>query len=345
MAEQLNLSPELLQVLGKLTEADFHTLKAYATGAQDPKTHGTSANAPAMIAATASGKNRPKKAEGSGAVKKQRKGPSAKATRPLNSYMAFRAYYSPIFLDFQQKAISPLLTMLWQGDHFQAKWTILAKAYSKIRDQQGKDNANLSEFLELVTPVIGIIAPADYLSTMGWQMTEGENGPTLHRETIPDFSSFSDELRTTNVSVEDIIEYFQLVGYAVNASTAAPSSAVAAPMLTMAAQPSFSSAAQASMQANHATSLQIQLGDAGNVTDPNAAWGNVVPGNPAVFNSFDDIAAELDLSNDQLNFNAEFHPSNDNVTVLNPGDNQFAICDITSVNDADLNDFLAESLF
>ncbi|KAF2228530.1 mating-type protein MAT alpha 1, partial [Viridothelium virens] len=138
--------------------------------------------------------------------------------RPLNSYMAFRAYYSPIFLDFQQKAISPLLTMLWQGDHFQAKWTILAKAYSKIRDQQGKDNANLSEFLELVTPVIGIIAPADYLSTMGWQMTEGENGPTLHRETIPDFSSFSDELRTTNVSVEDIIEYFQLVGYAVNAS-------------------------------------------------------------------------------------------------------------------------------
>ena len=90
MAEQLNLSPELLKVLEKLTEDDFHTLKAYATSAQGPKTHGTSAVAPAMIAATTSGKNRSKKAGGSGIVKKQRKGPSAKATRPLNSYMAFR---------------------------------------------------------------------------------------------------------------------------------------------------------------------------------------------------------------------------------------------------------------
>ena len=60
--------------------------RAYAASAQGPKTHGTSADAPAMIAATTSGKNRSKKAEGSGIVKKQRKRPSAKATRPLNSY-------------------------------------------------------------------------------------------------------------------------------------------------------------------------------------------------------------------------------------------------------------------
>ena len=65
--------------------------------------------------------------------------------------------------------------MLWQGDHFQAKWTIVAKAYSKVRDYQGKDNANLSKFLELVSPFIGIIAPADYLSIMGWKTTEGES--------------------------------------------------------------------------------------------------------------------------------------------------------------------------
>ncbi|KAL9085508.1 MAG: hypothetical protein Q9165_007553 [Trypethelium subeluteriae] len=84
-------------------------------------------------------------------------------------------YHSPIFLDCQQKAISLLLTVLWQGNHFQAKWTVLAKVYSKIRDQQGKDNANLSKFLELVTPFIGIIASVDYLSTRGLQMTEGES--------------------------------------------------------------------------------------------------------------------------------------------------------------------------
>ncbi|KAF2239934.1 hypothetical protein EV356DRAFT_538831 [Viridothelium virens] len=67
---------------------------------------------------------------------------------------------------------------------------------------------------------------------------------------------------------EDVIDYLQQVGCAVNASTAAPSSAVAAPMLTTAAQSSFSSAAHASMQVNHATSLQTQLGYAGNVIDP-----------------------------------------------------------------------------
>lgn len=90
-------------------------------------------------------------------------------------------------MDFQQKAISSLLTTLWHGDLFQAKWTILAKAYSmvlcsfslkayfKIRDQQGKDNASLSKFLGLVIPFIGIIAPPDYLSTVGWKMTEGES--------------------------------------------------------------------------------------------------------------------------------------------------------------------------
>ncbi|KAL9080106.1 MAG: hypothetical protein Q9157_001066 [Trypethelium eluteriae] len=83
-------------------------------------------------------------------------------------------FTSPIFLDFRQKAISLLLTVLWQGNHFQARWTVLAKVYSKIRDQQGKDNADLSKFLELVTPFIGIIASAEYLSTRGLQMTEGE---------------------------------------------------------------------------------------------------------------------------------------------------------------------------
>ncbi|KAI9655811.1 MAG: hypothetical protein M1821_005246 [Bathelium mastoideum] len=354
MAEQLN------QVLGKLTTADFHALKAYATRVQGPKTHGTSAVAPAMAAITTPGKKRSKKAEGSGVVKKQRKETSAKATRPLNSYMAFRAYYSPIFSNFQQKAISPLLTLLWQGDHFQAKWTILAKAYSKIRDQQGKDNANLSKFLELVAPFIGIIAPADYLSTMGWKMSEGENGAALHRETTPDFSSFPAELRTTNVFVEDVIEYLQQIGYVANASIAAPGSAVAAPTLTMAAQPSFSSAAQASMQANHATSPQTQLGHAGNVTDPalmapttsegvvtgpNAALGVAGAGDEDFYKSFENIVAELNQFDDQLDFNAEFYPSNDNVAVFNPGNNQFATCDITSVIDADLNGFLTENVF
>lgn len=60
------------------------------------------------------------------------------AKRPLNSFIAFRSYYTVIFGQFQQKEISGFLTMLWQGDYFQAKWTIIARAYSEIRDQVGK---------------------------------------------------------------------------------------------------------------------------------------------------------------------------------------------------------------
>ena len=79
------------------------------------------------------------------------------------------------------------------------------------------------------------------------------------------------------LTMEDVIKYLQQIGYFANASTAAPSSVVAASTLTMSAQSSFFSTAQpggnyerrgASMQANYATFPQTQLGYAGNVTDP-----------------------------------------------------------------------------
>jgi hypothetical protein len=87
------------------------------------------------------------------------------AKRPLNSWMAFRAYYATIFTTFQQKNISGFLTRMWQEDPFKAKWAIVAKAYSIIRDKVGKAHAPLDIFLQTVCPHIGKPDPYDVSPT------------------------------------------------------------------------------------------------------------------------------------------------------------------------------------
>ena len=82
--------------------------------------------------------------------------------------MAFRAYYAPIFVTFQQKDISGFLTRMWQADPFHAKWTIAAKAYSVIRDKVGKLRAPLDFFLNIVCPHIG---KTSHVDARQWPLT------------------------------------------------------------------------------------------------------------------------------------------------------------------------------
>lgn len=71
-----------------------------------------------------------------------------------------------------QKIKSKILTVLWQADPFEAKWSILAKSYSILRGDRDKKEVPLDRFLELCAPLIGVI-PADiYLEVMGWQLGE-----------------------------------------------------------------------------------------------------------------------------------------------------------------------------
>ena len=60
-----------------------------------------------------------------------------------------------------QKVISGFLTHLWQADPTKAKWTILAKAYSKLRDKVGKKKAPLPPFLAINAPFIGVVRPME----------------------------------------------------------------------------------------------------------------------------------------------------------------------------------------
>nr|QEL51143.1 mating type protein MAT1-1-1 [Letharia aff. columbiana 'rugosa'] len=133
-----------------------------------------------------------------------------KAIRPLNSWIAYRSYYSTMFLSFQQKEISGFLTILWQNDPFKAKWSILAKSYSVIRDSQGKANAPLEQFLAINGPLIGVIEPTQYLEALSWEVAVDEDGQTVMRR---NGNSIDEQLFTSNVSVNDVIRNSYDEGY------------------------------------------------------------------------------------------------------------------------------------
>ncbi|KAL8889932.1 MAG: hypothetical protein Q9215_002857 [Flavoplaca cf. flavocitrina] len=135
----------------------------------------------------------------------------AKATRSVNSFMMFRCQYAVIFEAFQQKVISTYIVFLWQHDPFKAKWALLAKAYSVIRDHIGKEHAPLDAFLSLVANFVGIIGPHSYLSDMGWEISVDELGNVSLEKN--DTTDVDVGMLSTNISVEDIIAYASAHGY------------------------------------------------------------------------------------------------------------------------------------
>lgn len=134
------------------------------------------------------------------------------AKRPLNSFMAFRAYYKDALKPLQQKDISPLLHQLWVDERFKAKWAIVAKAYSVIRDSIGKVNVPLDKFFAIAIDHVGIINVDQYLLCMGYAKPTA-NAKVLTRLFHPTVSDFPNYIRTTNVSVDDLVDYCKKTGH------------------------------------------------------------------------------------------------------------------------------------
>ncbi|OMP88742.1 Mating-type protein MAT-1 [Diplodia seriata] len=130
---------------------------------------------------------------------------------------------------------------MWAGENVKAKWTIIAKAYSTIRDEVGSDNAPMDGFLNLACPHIGIISRANYLNTLGWELVNNGSGWQLIRRFIPDTASLPHGYLTTTVSVDDLVTFVRGRGYGIPAQTAASntgsSNNAGAATLAMAAQP------------------------------------------------------------------------------------------------------------
>ncbi|UKZ74126.1 hypothetical protein TrVFT333_001785 [Trichoderma virens FT-333] len=102
-----------------------------------------------------------------------------KAKRPLNAFMAFRSYYLRLFPEVQQKTASGFLTTLWNKDPYRNKWALIAKVYSFVRDQLGRDKVSLSYFLNVSCPVMKITEPSIYLSAFGWSVEDEAGTPKL----------------------------------------------------------------------------------------------------------------------------------------------------------------------
>ncbi|KAL8693284.1 MAG: hypothetical protein Q9218_001844 [Villophora microphyllina] len=201
------------------------------------------------------------RARGYGGITKTKNGvlslkmAKVKTTRSLNSFMAFRCFYSSLFEEFQQKVISTYIVFLWESDPFKAKWAIVAKAYSAIRDVVGKEHAPLDSFLMLVTKFVGIIEPHDYLIVMGWEILV--NGTGTVSLTRGDFSAVDSKMLSTTISVEDIISFAGQHGYAGmddSATLAGPSSQPTIAMAAAAQPAVLSSGTHTSASANTSVS-------------------------------------------------------------------------------------------
>ena len=147
-------------------------------------------------------------------------------------------YYYRMFAGIPQSQISRLLERLWRRDPFQAKWSILAKAFSVIRDDKGKKDASLDAYLTISAPFVAIVRPADYLGLMGYQLTVVNNQATMIQRQNFDINAINPGLLTTPHSVNDVVENCYRQGYITeNRTDAGPSNSHGAMIMATNANP------------------------------------------------------------------------------------------------------------
>ncbi|GAB7345947.1 hypothetical protein MBLNU457_4174t1 [Dothideomycetes sp. NU457] len=304
--------------------------------------------------------------------------------RPLNSWMAFRSYYSPVFRSFQQKEISGLMTRLWQNDPFKAKWSIIAKAYSMIREHTAKSAAPLDTFLALICPYIGMVGRDEYLAVMGWSVDEEDGQKKMKRRFIPETRLFPEKILTTNLSAEQVVSYCYEAGYVQTDGSNIMSGRSEEATLTMAAQPpsmplyfdrqsadelgmypaqSYSSNVDFGESISNLDALdhntlraqQQQLADMNRARAPtNEHKANAVSAGASLTQAVNAI----DQSGSQYPFNDQFDPYNSNTVLFDPyigdsnqafsmrsADRYAAFGDLLGSDANDLERFLSDDIF
>nr|AWM30785.1 MAT1-1-1 [Monilinia fructicola] len=134
--------------------------------------------------------------------------------RSVNSYILFRTFYMILTVlgDIPQKYKSAILSVLWGRDPFQAKWAILARAYTLMRDAGVK--RTVAEFLLVACPQIGIISVSSYLTDLNWTFETNEEGTVCLRQiSPPDMASFTSHIARTILTDLDIITFCGAQGY------------------------------------------------------------------------------------------------------------------------------------
>jgi hypothetical protein len=122
----------------------------------------------------------------------------------------------PVFKLWPMKILSNLLGQLWEVDPNKSLWSLMAKAWSEMRDQIGKNNVPLDQFFKIICPLLNLPSPETYLEGQGWKLEINQEGiPILLRDpTAQPPASLITEFADMPLSVEDITSICQTMGYA-----------------------------------------------------------------------------------------------------------------------------------
>ncbi|KAI1612724.1 mating-type protein MAT alpha 1-domain-containing protein [Exophiala viscosa] len=129
-----------------------------------------------------------------------------KQKRPLNAFITYRTYYSPIFKGLPQKQKSGLMRQMWGQESKHSIWALLGSAYSDLRDHH-QETLPVDKFLSIAIPLLPIIPADKYLSKMGWTLSsEAAGEPVLFRNPAFNADILAAEYPPqTNLSLEDIV--------------------------------------------------------------------------------------------------------------------------------------------
>ncbi|PVH68990.1 hypothetical protein DL98DRAFT_578566 [Cadophora sp. DSE1049] len=124
------------------------------------------------------------------------------------------AFYQNLFPHLQQKEASIYLTTLWKRDPFKAKWTIIAAAYSKIRNAVGKPRAPLDQYLSIICPQMGIIGVDAYLEILNWTCEQtAEGGLLFSQSAFPDLQALGQQILHSSMTEKDVVLFCGSAGY------------------------------------------------------------------------------------------------------------------------------------
>ncbi|KAJ6026799.1 Mating type protein [Penicillium canescens] len=136
---------------------------------------------------------------------------SQRRLRPLNSFMIFRSFCSPMFPGIPQKVKSTVISQLWEEDTMKPQWAVLAKAYTLIRDHFEVDHPSLPAFVKLVAPLIGLGEPDVYLKACGWKIRQADDHMEIVREGN---SNVPRQFSPNPLSVYQVVQFCEASGYA-----------------------------------------------------------------------------------------------------------------------------------
>ncbi|CAG8095721.1 unnamed protein product [Penicillium salamii] len=131
--------------------------------------------------------------------------------RPLNSFMIFRSFCSPLFPNIPQKVKSIVISQMWEDDTLKSQWAILAKAYTVLRDHFLVRKPCLKGFVEICVPLIGLANAQGYLDLCGWKIYSEDNSMNLVK--IGN-STLSSVFLPNPLSVKEVVENCLEAGFA-----------------------------------------------------------------------------------------------------------------------------------